>query len=229
MTQEGKHDAELSSDESTDTTKKKKKKLTNTMDEEGDKSDDETIPQDEALEDMDNNEQAIKKTMVSWTSPGYKHYHSLPAIKIEDGLVKYIFTCKWHGITHTHAKKDTSTTSTTNLKNHTEHCDMKANSSQSKQLKIDEVLSQYTIIKDPGLQKIYCLLNPQVQIHSDKTLGYNIKEVFEVSKKQLKEILREHERFWCHKGWIEVLTLDLIEYIFCCMLNKMHTGSYLTE
>ncbi len=47
-----------------------------------------------------------------------------------------------HGTTHTHAKKDTSTT---NLKNHAKRCDMKVNSSKSQQLRIDEVLSQYTV------------------------------------------------------------------------------------
>ncbi len=136
---------------------------------------------------------------------------------------------------------------------------MKANASQSQQLRIDEVSSQYTVgefrllhvewmteshrpnymIQDPGLKKIYRLLNPRVHIHSDKTLGRDIKEVFEVSKERLKEILKEHEGHfhiafdawaapnnhdylgivlvWCWEGQIEVLTLDLIEYVFFSM------------
>ncbi len=183
-----------------------------------------------------------------------------------------------HGTIHTRAKKDTSNT---NLKNHAECCDLKAKMSTSKQLKIDEVASQYThgefrllhaewmdqlhcpqaIIQDPGLQKIYRLLNPRVQIHSDMTVGCDIKEVYEVSKEQLKEMLKEHEgRFhiafdawavlnhhdypgvvliWCHDGHIEVITLDLIEYVlhsplilasnFTGRLTKAHTGIYLAE
>ncbi len=35
-----------------------------------------------------------EKAMASWTSPVYTHYHSPPSIKIEDGMVKYVFTCK---------------------------------------------------------------------------------------------------------------------------------------
>ncbi len=157
-----------------------------------------------------------------------------------------------HGTTHTHAKKDTSTT---NLKNHAEHCDLKAKTSTVKQLKINEVASQYThgefrllhaewmtqshrpqaIITDPGLQKIYRLLNPRVQIHSEMTVRHDIKEVYEVSKDRLKEMLKEHEGcfhiafdawaapnhhnylgvvlIWCHDGHIKVVTLDLIEYV----------------
>ncbi len=76
MTQKRKRDAELSSDESTDTMKKKKsskkakkkkkkKKPTNTMDEDGDESDDETIPQDEAPDNMDENEQALSMSSTS--------------------------------------------------------------------------------------------------------------------------------------------------------------------
>ncbi len=158
---------------------------------------------------------------------------------------------------------------------------MKANSSKSQQLHIDEVSSQYTIgefrllhvewmteshcpnymIKDPGLQRIYRLLNPRVQIHSDNTLGRDIKEVFEVLKERLKELLKEHEGHfhiafdawaapnnhdylgivlvWCRNGHIEVLTLDLIEYVVHWMpvlvltvpirLSKAHTGTYLAE
>ncbi|PBK60094.1 hypothetical protein ARMSODRAFT_1026876 [Armillaria solidipes] len=94
-------------------TKKKKKKLTTTVDtaDEGDKS------EDKAPADMDENEKALKKAIVGWTSAVYDYYHLPPSIKVEDGTVKYVFTCKQHGITYTHAKKDTSTT---NLKNHAE-------------------------------------------------------------------------------------------------------------
>ncbi len=151
-----------------------------------------------------------------------------------------------------HAKKDTSMT---NLKNHAERCDMKANSATSKQLKITDIASQYTegefwllhtewmtqshrptvMIEDEKLQQIYQLLNPQVKIHSDMTLSQDIQEVYEVSKEQLKELLKEHEgRFhvafdawsapnshdylgivlvWCNKGQIWVVTLDLVECV----------------
>ncbi len=155
-----------------------------------------------------------------------------------------------HGTTHTHAKKDTSTT---NFKNHAEWCDMKANSATSKQLKITDIALQYTegefqllhtkwmtqshwptiMIEDKKLQQIYWLLNPQVKIHSDTTLSWDIQEVYEVSKERLKELLKEHEGcfhvafnawsapnshdylgivlVWCDKGQIRVVTLDLVE------------------
>ncbi len=157
-----------------------------------------------------------------------------------------------HGATHTQAKKNSSTT---NLKNHAKWCDMKANSAMSKQLKITDIASQYTegefwllhvewmtqshrptlAIKDEKLRQIYWLLNPQVKIHSDTTLGQDIKETYEVSKERLKELLKEHEgRFhvafdawlapnshdylgimlvWCDKGKICVVTLDLVMYM----------------
>ncbi len=125
-----------------------------------------------------------------------------------------MLSCR-HGTTHTWAKKDNSTT---NLKNHAEQCDMKADSSKLKQLKINDVASHYnagefhllhiewmvqshrptTIIEDPKLQEIYCLLNPQVRIHSDMTLRCDIKEVYEVSKERLKQLLKEHE------GWFHI-------------------------
>lgn len=90
-------------------------------------------------------------------------------------------------------------------------------------------------IKDEKLRQIYWLLNPQVKIHSDTTLGQDIKETYEVSKERLKELLKEHEgRFhvafdawlapnshdylgimlvWCDKGKICVVTLDLVMYM----------------
>ncbi|KAK0473532.1 hypothetical protein EDD18DRAFT_1092071, partial [Armillaria luteobubalina] len=180
----------------------------------------------------------------------YNHYHSPPEIKIEDGTVKYVFTCKCHGTTHIYAHKDTSIT---NLKNHAKHCDMKAQNTKLKQPKINEVISSYNygefrllhvewfteshhpdmMIKDPGLQRIYCHLNPQVKICFDKMVSCNIKETFEVTKERLKELLREHEGcfhiifnawaapnshdflgtvlIWCCNGHIEVVTLDMIE------------------
>ncbi|SJL18670.1 uncharacterized protein ARMOST_22267 [Armillaria ostoyae] len=225
--------------------------------------DDDVVEVDDVPEDMDENEHILKKNVASWTSDVYDHYHSPPAIKVEEnGTVKYVFTCKWHGTTHIRARKDTSTT---NLKNHAERCDMKASSTKSKQTKIDEVASRYTygefhllhaewmtqshrptlIIEDPKLQEIYRLLNPNVKIPSDTTLGCDIKEVYEVSKERMKEMLKEHEgRFhitfdawaapnshdylgivlvWCHEGQIRVVTLDLVE------LTEAHTGAYLAE
>ncbi len=158
-----------------------------------------------------------------------------------------------HITTHTHACKDTSTT---NLKNHAEHCDIKAQNTKLKQPKINEVISSYNhgefhllhvewlteshwpdaIIEDPGLQRIYCHLNPQVKIHSDTMVGYDIKETFEVLKERLKELFREHNGHfhiafntwavpnshdflgimlvWCCDGHIEVVTLDMIEWVF---------------
>ncbi len=35
-----------------------------------------------------------EKAIASWTSPVYVHDHSPLSIKIEDGAVKYVFTCK---------------------------------------------------------------------------------------------------------------------------------------
>ncbi|KAK0430765.1 hypothetical protein EV421DRAFT_1912525 [Armillaria borealis] len=167
--------------------------------------------------------------MASWTSAIYDHYHLPPSIKVEDSIVKYVFSCKRHGTTHTHAKKDSSMT---NLKNHAERCDMKASSASSKQLKIMDIASQYNE-GEFRLLHIYWLLNPQVKIHSDMMLDCDIKEVYEVSKERLKELLKEHEgRFhvtfdawsapnshdylsimlvWCDKGQICVVMLDSVE------------------
>ncbi len=95
--------------------------------------------------------------------------------------------------------------------------------------------NQPSWLKTKKLQQIYWLLNPQVKIHSDMTLGHDINEVYEVSKEWLKEMLKEHEGHfhvtfnawstpnshdylgivlvWCDKGQIRVVMLDLVEYV----------------
>lgn len=92
--------------------KKQKKKPSSTVSMvDTEESGDEVLPQDNAPEDLDENELALstfmlfvnfislifhlEKAMASWTSPVYDHYHSPPSINVKDGIVKYIFTCKW--------------------------------------------------------------------------------------------------------------------------------------
>ncbi len=68
------------------------------------------IVDDDAPKDLDENERAlstffvlvfitiisctVEKAIAGWTSAVYDHFHSLPAIKIKDGIIKYVFTCK---------------------------------------------------------------------------------------------------------------------------------------
>ncbi|SJL14102.1 uncharacterized protein ARMOST_17557 [Armillaria ostoyae] len=224
-----------------------------------------TQPEDDMLQDGDEDEILLQKALNSWSSSVYDHFDLPPAIKKNsDGVVKYVFTCKRHGSTHTRSRKDNSTS---NLKGHAEKCDLRAAQERNgpRQSKINEIASKYTdgefrylmvewltqchrpntIIEDVLLQKIFHLLNPAVNVHSDTTAGRDIKEVYEVSKEQLKQMLKEHDgRFhvtfdawsvpnhneflgivliWCRDGHIEVVTLDLIE------LTDAHTGKYMAK
>ncbi len=121
-----------------------------------------------------------------------------------------------------------------NLRGHAEKCDLKAAQERNgaRQLKIDEIVSKYTdgefryltvewltqchrpniIIEDIPLQKIFRLLNPAVNIHSDTTAGCDIKEVYEVSKEQLKQMLKVN-------SWLSQNT---------CLLNMVqeHDGRF---
>ncbi len=36
-----------------------------------------------------------EKAIAGWTLAVYDHYHLPPSIKVDDGIVKYVFTCKW--------------------------------------------------------------------------------------------------------------------------------------
>ncbi|KAK0433217.1 uncharacterized protein EV420DRAFT_1489356 [Desarmillaria tabescens] len=169
--------------------------------------------EEDALQDEDENVvllMHIDKAMKNWTLSVYDHFHLPPEIKRDaEEDVKYVFTCKRHRSMHTHSCKDNSTS---NLKGHAEKCDFQAQQDRSGpwQQKIGEIASKYmggefrylmvewlmqchwpnTIIEDVLLQKIFQLLNPVVNIHSDIMAGHNVKEIYEVSKEQLKRMLK---------------------------------------
>ncbi len=150
-------------------------------------------------------------------------------------LFKQFWCCSRHGSTHTHSCKDNSTS---NLRGHAEKCDLKAVQERNgaKQPKINKIASKYTngefrylmvewltqchwpniIIKDIPLQKIFCLLNPAVNIHSDTTAGHDIKEVYEVLKEQLKQMLKVNSQLSHMEymtGMLQLHDLPVLAYI----------------
>ncbi|PPQ74939.1 hypothetical protein CVT26_011413 [Gymnopilus dilepis] len=154
------------------------------------------------------NEEVLTAQMDNWTSDVYKHFRSPPAIhEKQDGTIQYIYTCKSRpSITVKRARHDESTS---NLVRHVKLC-TPGNSAQTNALAAFASGSKYNeakhrmkcalwiarrsrpfaIIEDPELLDIFSDLNAACVTPKRKTIARDIREIWEMSRKELASFLQ---------------------------------------
>ncbi|EEB91041.1 hypothetical protein MPER_10671, partial [Moniliophthora perniciosa FA553] len=194
---------------------------------------------DELLDDLpgsqlDAGEELLKERQARWQADFYGKYKKDIGIKVNKaGKYVFVFTCI--GCTKQLSRVHDNN-STSNLRRHFQVCPAEKGNSSGKQTKLDEVVSKYNhgefrlkmvewitrchrpdnIVKDAPLIEIFTFLNPKVRVFSPHTTRRDIKEVFTVSRMNVKKLLATHSgRFnlgfngWTAPNWLEFLGLQV--------------------
>ncbi|KAJ7064064.1 hypothetical protein C8F01DRAFT_984328, partial [Mycena amicta] len=158
----------------------------------------------------------------------YTHYKDPPTILVEDGVVRYKFVCKRYPSKS--VKRARYDTSTSNLVNHAKICEPGVNAIKKFTKGGDYNVGRFRLhvalwvavhnrshlaVTDDELVAAFRVLQPNVHVLSNDTVGRDVKLIFELSKPAVEAILKDHQGA-LHAmldGWTSPNVLSLVGLI----------------